>query len=221
MKIFLDSANWEEIDEAASWGILSGVTTNPSLVAKEGNISFPELLKKITHRIEGPVSAEVIGTTAEEMVKEGHELSKIASNIVIKIPMTIEGLKATHQLKDRGIATNVTLIFTPAQALLAARAGASYVSPFVGRLDDQGVNGIGVVANIADTFATHQLPTQIIAASIRNATHFVEAALIGADIATVPFGILKEMTRHPLTDAGLEKFLADWNAKKKFNIKKE
>ena len=128
--------------------------------------------------------------------------------------MTIEGLKATHQLKDRGIATNVTLVFTPAQALLAARAGASYVSPFVGRLDDQGVNGIGVVANIADAFATHQIPTQIIAASIRNATHFVEAALIGADIATVPFGILKEMTRHPLTDAGLEKFLADWNAKK-------
>ena len=214
MKIFLDSANWDEINEVASWGIISGVTTNPSLVAKEGKISFPELLKKIAHRIDGPVSAEVISMTTNEMVKEGIELSKIASNIVIKIPMTIDGLKAVRQLRERDIPTNVTLVFTPAQALLAARAGASYVSPFIGRLDDQGISGIGVVSDIAALLDTHQLNAQVIAASIRSAEHFIEAALIGSHIATVPFHILKEMTHHPLTDAGIEKFLADWNANK-------
>lgn len=213
MKIFLDSANWPEIEEASSWGILSGVTTNPSLIAKEKGVSFPELIKKIALLIPGPTSAEVTGLTAKEMVDEGLELSQIATNVVIKIPATLDGLQAVKELSEKKIATNVTLVFSATQALLAARAGATYVSPFIGRLDDHGEDGIQVVSEIASIFRIHQLSTQIIAASIRSASHVTNAALVGAHIATIPFEILKSLIRHPLTDAGLEKFLADWQKK--------
>lgn len=215
MNIFLDSANWQEIEEASSWGILSGVTTNPSLVAKEKGGSFPELIKKIALLIPGPTSAEVTGLTAKEMIEEGLELSKIAPNVVIKIPATLEGLQAVKELSTQKIVTNVTLVFSATQALLAARAGATYVSPFIGRLDDHGENGIQVVSEIASIFRIHQIPTQIIAASIRSASHVTDAALVGAHIATIPFEILKSLIRHPLTDAGLEKFLADWQKNNK------
>ena len=210
MKIFLDTANLEEIKEASSWGIIDGVTTNPSLVAKEKYFDFFELLKSITEVVPGPVSGEVIGLEAEQMVAEAEELVKIASNMVIKIPMTVEGLKAVSILSKKGISTNVTLIFSAPQALLAAKAGATYVSPFIGRLDDINENGIQLVQNIADIFRVHNISTEIIAASIRNATHVTQAALAGAHIATIPFVLLKELTKHPLTDAGIERFLADW-----------
>lgn len=213
MNIFLDSANWQEIEEAASWGILSGVTTNPSLVAKEKGISFPELIKKIALLIPGPISAEVTSLTARDMVNEGLELSKIAPNVVIKIPAILEGLQAVKELTDKKITTNVTLVFSASQALLAAKAGATYVSPFIGRLDDHGENGIQVVSEIASIFRIHQIPTQIIAASIRSASHVTDAALVGAHNATIPFEILKSLIHHPLTDDGLEKFLADWQKK--------
>ncbi|MFS1517002.1 fructose-6-phosphate aldolase [Bacillus sp. SCS-151] len=213
MKFFIDTANIEEIREAHSVGILSGVTTNPSLVAKEKNVSFHDRLREITSLVPGSVSAEVIATTAPEMIEEGKELAKIAPNITIKVPMTIEGLKAVKAFSDEGIKTNVTLIFNANQALLAARAGATYVSPFLGRLDDIGHNGMDLIATIAEIFNVHNLETEIIAASIRHPMHITEAALNGAHIATVPYNVIMQLCNHPLTDQGIEKFLADWNKK--------
>ncbi|MEK4253496.1 MULTISPECIES: fructose-6-phosphate aldolase [unclassified Ureibacillus] len=210
MKFFIDTANFDEIKEAHSWGILSGVTTNPSLVAKEEGISFHDRLREIAELVDGSVSGEVISLDAEGMIKEGLELSKIAPNITVKLPMTPEGLKACKYFSEKGIKTNVTLIFSANQALLAARAGATYVSPFLGRLDDIGQNGVQLVAQIAEIFNIHQIETEIIAASIRHPQHVVEAALAGADIATVPFKVLKQLFHHPLTDKGIEAFLADW-----------
>lgn len=209
MKFFLDTANIQEIREAYSWGVISGVTTNPSLVAKEGR-DFEEVVKEICSIVSGPVSAEVISLEADGMIKEARVMAKWAENVVIKIPMTTEGLKAVSVLSREGIDTNVTLVFSPAQALLAARAGARYVSPFVGRLDDIASDGMRLVADISEIFAVQGIDTEIIAASIRHPMHVVEAAKAGAHIATVPFATLKAMTKHPLTDIGIERFLADW-----------
>jgi len=202
-----------EIEKAYELGIISGVTTNPSLVAKE-NISFEERLKEITALVPGSVSAEVIALDAEGMVKEGRQLAKIAPNITIKVPMTPEGLKAVHTFAKEGIKTNVTLIFSANQALMAARAGASYVSPFLGRLDDIGQNGVDLVRTIAEIFAIHGINTEIIAASIRHPQHITEAALAGAHIATVPYKVIMQLFQHPLTDKGIEAFLNDWNNRK-------
>lgn len=209
MKIFIDTANLEEIKKAHQLGILSGVTTNPSLVAKEG-IDFKERLKEICSFVTGSVSAEVISLEAEGMIKEGEELAAIAPQITIKVPMTLEGLKAVHHFAQKQIKTNVTLIFSANQALLAARAGASYVSPFLGRLDDIGHNGIELISEIAQLFEIHQLETEIIAASIRHPQHVTQAALQGAHIGTMPLSVIEQMSKHPLTDQGIEKFLADW-----------
>lgn len=212
MKFFIDTANFEEIKEAHSWGILAGVTTNPSLVAKE-NVSFHDRLKEITELVDGSVSAEVISLDAEGMLKEGRELSKIAPNITVKLPMTPEGLKACAVFAKEGIKTNVTLIFSANQALLAARAGATYVSPFLGRLDDIGQEGIALIESIADIFTIHNIETEIIAASIRGPQHITDAALAGAHIATTPFKVLQQLFHHPLTDKGIEQFLKDWEAR--------
>ncbi|TDL79077.1 fructose-6-phosphate aldolase [Peribacillus frigoritolerans] len=214
MLFFIDTANVEEIKEAQSLGILSGVTTNPSLVAKE-NVSFHDRLREITAIVPGSsVSAEVISLKAEEMIEEGKELAEIAPNITVKVPMTPDGLKAVKALTDLGIKTNVTLIFNANQALLAARAGATYVSPFVGRLDDIGQNGMELISTIAQMFDIHGIESQIIAASIRHPMHVTEAALRGAHIATIPFNVINQLCKHPLTDQGIEKFLADWNNRK-------
>jgi transaldolase len=213
MKFFIDTANMDEIREAYSLGLLSGVTTNPSLVAKEKGVSFEDRLKEITELVPGSVSAEVIALDAEGMIKEGRELAKIAPNITIKVPMTPEGLKAVHTFSQEGIKTNVTLIFNANQALLAARAGASYVSPFLGRLDDIGQNGLDLISTIAEIFAVHDLETEIIAASIRHPMHVTEAALRGAHIATIPYKVLMQIFHHPLTDKGIEAFLKDWNSR--------
>jgi transaldolase len=209
MRLFIDTANVEEIRKAHELGVISGVTTNPSLVAKEGRV-FEEVLREIHEIVDGPISAEVVSTTAEEMVEEGKRLAEIGENIVIKVPMTPEGLKATKTFSELGIPTNVTLIFSVNQALLAARAGATYVSPFVGRLDDIGQNGIQLVEEIVQLFAIHGIPTQVIAASIRHPLHVTQSGLAGAHIATVPYKVIEQMTKHPLTDQGLEKFLSDW-----------
>lgn len=209
MKLFIDSANIDEIREVAEMGIVCGVTTNPSLVAKEGR-DFKEVVAEICEIVDGPVSAEVISLDAEGMVREATEISAWSPNIVIKIPMTSEGLKAVKALSAKGIKTNVTLVFSSGQALLAARAGATYVSPFAGRLDDISSDGMGVAGEIAAIFDIHGIPTEIIAASIRHPMHVIEAALVGSDIATVPYRVLMQMTKHPLTDAGIERFLADW-----------
>lgn len=209
MQFYLDTASVAEIREAASWGILAGVTTNPTLVAKEGR-PFVRILEEICSIVKGPVSAEVVGQDAGTMVKEARELSRIAPNIVVKIPITVEGLKAVSRVSREGIRTNVTLVFTPVQALLAARAGASYVSPFVGRLDDIGHTGLDVVRDTVEIFDVHGIETQVIAASIRHPLHVLEAARAGAHIATIPFAVLKALVQHPLTDRGLERFLADW-----------
>ncbi len=214
MKFFIDTANIDDIRSANELGILSGVTTNPSLVAKEG-VSFHERLKEITDEVSGSVSAEVIAEDAPGMIEEGKELAKIAPNITVKVPMTLEGLKAVKVFFDLGIKTNVTLIFNPNQALLAARAGATYVSPFIGRLDDIGQDGMGLVHSISEIFEQHEIKTEIIAASIRNPIHVTDAALNGAHIATIPYNILEQLVKHPLTDQGIEQFLTDWkNAKK-------
>ncbi|QOV10363.1 fructose-6-phosphate aldolase [Viridibacillus arvi] len=213
MKFFIDTANFEEIKEAHSWGIISGVTTNPSLVAKEQNISFHDRLREIADLVDGSISGEVISLDAEGMIKEGLELAAIAPNITVKLPMTPAGLTACSTLSKQGIKTNVTLIFSANQALLAARAGATYVSPFLGRLDDLGQDGIELVRQIAEIFAIHEIPTQIIAASIRHPQHITEAALAGAHISTTPFNVLAQLFKHPLTDKGIEGFLADWNKK--------
>lgn len=211
MKLFIDTANVDEIREANDMGVICGVTTNPSLIAKEGR-DFNEVIKEIASIVDGPISGEVISCDAAGMIKEGKEIAKIHKNMVVKIPMTAEGLKAVKVLSNEGIKTNVTLIFTPAQALLAARAGASYVSPFLGRLDDIATNSMEVIEKIAEMFDIHGIQTEIISASIRNPNHVVDAALAGSHIATVPFGIIKQMLKHPLTDNGIERFMKDWEA---------
>lgn len=210
MKFFIDTANLQEIKEANELGVLAGVTTNPSLVAKEG-VDFHTRLKEITDEVKGSVSAEVIALDFKGMLEEGKELAAIAPNITIKVPMTADGLKAVRAFHDLGIKTNVTLVFSAVQALLAARAGATYVSPFLGRLDDIGQNGLDLVSQIADIFAIHDIPTEIIAASIRHPMHVVDAALKGAHIATIPYKVIHQLVKHPLTDKGIEQFLADWN----------
>lgn len=209
MKMFIDTANVDEIREANDLGVVCGVTTNPSLIAKEGR-DFVEVVKEITSIVDGPISAEVISLDSKIMVEEALELVKIHKNIVIKIPMCAEGLKATKILTAKGIKTNVTLIFSAAQALLAARAGATYVSPFVGRVDDIGSTGINLIADIAEIFAIHDISTEIISASIRNPIHVIDSAKAGADIATIPYGVIKMMISHPLTTSGIERFLKDW-----------
>ena len=209
MKLFIDTANIAEIREINDWGIICGVTTNPSLIAKEGRV-FEEVIKEITSIVDGPISAEVISLKADGMVAEARELAKIHENIVIKIPMTAEGLKAVKVLSKEGIKTNVTLIFSAAQALLAAKAGATYVSPFVGRLNDIASNGMDLIADIALIFGNFGIETEIISASVRGPQDVVDCAKCGADIATVPYKVFKQMIAHPLTDAGIEKFLADW-----------
>ncbi len=209
MKLFIDTANVAEIKAANELGVICGVTTNPSLIAKEGRI-FKEVVNEITSIVDGPISAEVISLQAEGMVSEALELAKIHKNIVIKLPMTLEGLKATKALTEKSIKTNVTLIFSSAQALLAARAGATYVSPFLGRLDDIGMNGMNLIEEIVDIFDVHAIKTEIIAASIRNPIHVIEAARIGAHIATIPYNVIVQMAKHPLTDVGIERFLKDW-----------
>ena len=213
MRFFVDTANVEEIRKANDMGVICGVTTNPSLIAKEGR-DFNEVIKEITSIVDGPISGEVKATTtdAEDMIAEGREIAKIHPNMVVKIPMTVEGLKAVKVLSAEGVKTNVTLIFTANQALLAARAGATYVSPFLGRLDDISVKGSELIEEIAEMFAVSGIETQIIAASIRNPIHVTECALAGADIATVPYKVIEQMTHHPLTDAGIEKFQADYKA---------
>lgn len=210
MKLFIDTANIEEIKEAASWGILDGVTTNPSLIAKEGR-DFQQVIKEIVEIVDGPISAEVIALDGDKMVKEGEDLAKIHENIVVKVPMTKEGLKATKKLTEKGIKVNVTLVFSANQALLAAKAGAAYVSPFLGRVDDIGTTGMNLVEEIIRIFNIHGYETETIAASIRHPLHVTDAALAGSHVATVPFKVLKMMTDHPLTDTGIEKFLEDWN----------
>ena len=209
MKLFIDTANVEEIKKANDLGVICGVTTNPSLIAKEGRI-FEEVVKEITSIVDGPISAEVISLESAKMVEEALELVKIHPNIVIKLPMCLEGLKAVKVLASKGIKTNVTLIFSAAQALLAARAGATYVSPFVGRLDDVGQEGINLISEVAEIFNIHGIETEIISASIRNPIHVTSSALAGAHIATVPYKVIEQMTKHPLTDAGIAKFLKDW-----------
>ncbi len=211
MKLFIDTANVEHIKEANDLGVICGVTTNPSLIAKEGR-DFVEVVKEITTIVDGPISAEVISLDHEGMVKEALELAKIHENIVIKIPMTAEGLKAVKILTAKGIKTNVTLIFTAAQALLAARAGATYVSPFLGRLDDIDAIGIQLIEDIVQIFDIHAIETEIIAASIRSPLHVTDAAKAGAHIATVPYKVILQMLKHPLTDAGIERFLKDWES---------
>lgn len=209
MKIFIDAANVEEIKEAATWGILDGVTTNPSLIAKEGR-DIKEVINEICEIVDGPISAEVISLESDKMVEEALDLVKLHKNIVIKLPMCIEGLKAVKILSEKNIKTNVTLIFSSQQALLAAKAGATYVSPFVGRLDDIGVTGVDLISDIANIFEVHSINTEIISASIRNPIHVSECAMAGSDIATIPFNVLKQMAKHPLTDIGIEKFLSDY-----------
>ena len=211
MKLFIDTANVEEIRKANDLGVICGVTTNPSLIAKEGRI-FEEVVKEITSIVDGPISAEVISLESEKMVEEALELVKIHPNIVIKLPMCIEGLKAVKILASKGIKTNVTLIFSATQALLAARAGATYVSPFVGRLDDIGQEGINLISEVAEIFNIHGIETEIISASIRNPIHVTSSALAGAHIATVPYKVIEQMTKHPLTDACIAKFLKDWES---------
>ncbi|BCZ43998.1 putative transaldolase 1 [Clostridium gelidum] len=211
MRFFLDTANIEHIKEANEMGVICGVTTNPSLVAKEGR-DFNEVIKEITEIVDGPISGEVISEDAQGMIKEGREIAAIHKNMIVKIPMTAEGLKATKVLSKEGIKTNVTLIFSVTQALLAANSGATYVSPFLGRIDDISMDGMELVRNIADIFAIHGIETEIIAASVRNPIHVIEAAKAGADISTIPFNLVMQMVKHPLTDQGLEKFKADWAA---------
>lgn len=214
MELFIDTANIDEIKKAADMGIISGVTTNPSLVAKEGKREVKDLIAEIVSIVDGPISAEVISTNSDGMIKEGRALSKIHQNIVIKIPMTSEGLKAVKVLSSEGINTNMTLIFSVNQAILAANAGATYASPFVGRLDDIGIDGMKMVGDIMEIYNTYGIETQVIAASIRHPLHVTKAALAGADIATVPYKILMQMVKHPLTDAGLDRFLNDYKSVK-------
>lgn len=210
MKFFLDTANLDEIRGAAAFGIADGVTTNPSLIAKEGNVDFKEHIAAICEIVSGPVSAECTSEDADGMLREGREYSKIAPNVVVKCPLTREGLKATRQLNDEGIKVNVTLCFSAAQAILAAKAGASFISPFLGRLDDIGENGLLLLEDIIEVYRNYDWKTEVLAASIRHPIHAIEAARMGADIATMPFKVIDQMFNHPLTDKGQAQFLADW-----------
>ena len=215
MKFFIDTANINEIKEAASYGLLDGVTTNPSLVAKEGK-NFRQLLDEILKIVDGPISAEVVSTDYNGIMKEAHELAGIHKNIVVKVPLIKEGIKAVKSLSYEGINTNVTLCFSPSQALLAAKAGATYISPFVGRLDDISHDGMALIQQIVQIYENYDFKTQVLVASIRHPLHLVDAALMGAHVATMPFDVIEKLFRHPLTDLGLEKFLSDW---KKLNEK--
>jgi len=210
MKFFLDTANLAEIREAVSWGVIDGVTTNPSLIAKEGVADPRAHIRAICEMVPGPVSAEVIGTTAAEMIAEARELARLHPNVMVKIPCLVEGLKAIRVLSQEGIAINTTLVFTVPQAILAAKAGATVVSPFVGRLDDIGHSGMELIEQIREVFDNYEFETRILVASIRHPMHVVQAALIGADIVTMPFKVLEQLIKHPLTDIGLERFLKDW-----------
>jgi transaldolase len=210
MKFFIDTANLKEIREAAELGLIDGVTTNPSLIAKEGNVDFKQHIAAICEIVQGDVSAEVTSLDVEGMLREGREYAKIAPNVVIKCPLTIDGLKATRRLTDEGTKVNVTLCFSAAQAILAAKAGAAYISPFLGRLDDVGQNGLGLLAEIVEIYDNYDWGTEVLAASMRHPIHVVEAARIGAHVATIPFKVIEQLARHPLTDKGLEQFLADW-----------
>ncbi|HEY5534774.1 MAG TPA: fructose-6-phosphate aldolase [Ignavibacteria bacterium] len=210
MKIFIDTANLKEIKEAADMGLLDGVTTNPSLVAKEGHKDFKTMLKQICEIVDGDISAEVVSADCDNILKEGRELAKIHKNIVIKVPLIKEGLKAVKIFTAEGIKTNVTLCFSVSQAILAAKAGAYLVSPFVGRLDDISTNGMDLIAQIVNVYQNYDFDTQVLVASVRHPLHFVDAAMIGADVCTMPFKVIDQLVKHPLTDSGLEKFLADW-----------
>ncbi|MBC1274202.1 fructose-6-phosphate aldolase [Listeria booriae] len=214
MKFFIDTANVEEIRKANRMGFIAGVTTNPSLIAKEGR-DFNQVIQEITSIVDGPISGEVVSLKAEKMIEEGREIAKIHPNMVVKIPMTGEGMAAVAVLNKEGIKTNVTLVFSAAQALLAARAGATYVSPFLGRLDDIGSDGLILIRDIAEIFKVHGIETEIISASVRHPIHVIECARAGADIATVPYKVFEQMLKHPLTDSGIEKFLADWEKAQK------
>ncbi len=214
MKFFIDTANIDEIREAHSMGMVDGVTTNPSLIAKEGR-DFEDIIKEICQIVDGPISAEVISTDTEGMIKEARHLAKIHDNIVVKIPMIVDGLKATRRLAEEGIKINVTLAFSPLQALMAAKAGATYISPFIGRLDDLSQEGLLLVEQIVEIYSNYAFDTEIIVASIRNPLHVLESALMGADIATVPFSVLGKLAAHPMTDKGLKAFLDDWEKTKK------
>jgi transaldolase len=217
MKFFIDTANLEEIKTAESFGILDGVTTNPSLVSKEGDIDFHTRIKEICEIVDGPVNAEVVSIDTEGMIEEARELAQLASNVVVKIPMTIDGLKAVKKLSKEGIKTNVTLIFSANQALLAAKAGATFASPFIGRLDDRAHEGMDLIKDMRTIYDNYGFDTEILAASIRHPLHVKEAAKAGADIATIPYSVIEKMSNHPLTDSGLERFLSDW---KKFKEQK-
>jgi len=210
MKFFIDTANVEEISEAKNMGMADGVTTNPSLIAKEGR-DFKEIITEICEIVDGPISAEVIALDAEGMISEARELAKIHKNIVVKIPMTIDGMKAVRTLSDEGIGTNVTLVFSPLQALMAAKAGATYVSPFVGRLDDLSQDGMNLVEQILTMYTNYGFETEVIVASVRHPLHVLSAGMMGAHIATIPFKVLDKLAAHPMTDKGIEAFLADWN----------
>jgi transaldolase len=210
MKIFIDTANLDEIKEAADMGILDGVTTNPSLVSKEGHKDFRAMLEKICSIVDGDISAEVISTKTEDIIKEGRELAKIHPNIVVKVPLIKDGLKAVKVFSGEGIRTNVTLCFSASQALLAAKAGAYIISPFVGRLDDISQNGMELIAQIVNIYRNYDYQTQVLVASVRHPLHVVDSAMMGADIATMPFKVIEMLIKHPLTDSGLEKFLSDW-----------
>jgi transaldolase len=211
VKLFLDTAHIDDIRTAAEWGILDGVTTNPSLAAKEG-LEFPDLVRAITGIVAGPVSAEVVSPDRDEMVAQGKDLAQIADNVVVKVPMTVAGVSAGARLVDMGININVTLVFSPAQAILAATVGATFVSPFLGRVDDVGNDGLGLLAEIAQIYAVQAYETEVLAASLRHPQHVVEAAKLGADIATMPFAVMEKMFNHPLTDIGNERFNEDWAA---------
>jgi len=214
MKFFIDTANIEEIKKGLELGMVDGVTTNPSLIAKEQR-PFTDILKDICAIVDGPISAEVVSLEADGMVEEARELAKLSDNIVIKVPMIVEGIKAVKRLSDENIKTNVTLVFSATQALLAAKAGATYVSPFVGRLDDISQNGMDLIGDIMTILRNYGYPTEVIVASIRHPMHVVESALIGADIATIPYKVIAQLAKHPLTDIGMEKFLADWEKRQK------
>jgi transaldolase len=209
MKLFIDSADLNEIREAASWGVLDGVTTNPSLIAKSGR-DFQGVVREICDIVDGPISAECVETNAKEMIPEARQIAKLHPNIVVKVPLTTEGLKTVHAVHQEGIKTNVTLCFSAAQGLLAAKAGATYISPFIGRLDDLAHDGMVVVRELVEIYRRHDLPTQVLAASTRHPRHVVDAALAGAHVATVPYKVLAQLVKHPMTDLGVQQFLADW-----------
>ncbi|MBL8151342.1 MAG: fructose-6-phosphate aldolase [Blastocatellia bacterium] len=211
MKFFIDSANLAEIDKANQYGIIDGVTTNPSLVAKEGKVDFKEHIHKICSMVDGPVSAEVVSTDYEGIMREGLELAEIHPNVTVKVPMLPDGLRAVRQLSRKRIKTNVTLIFSAPQAILAAKAGATFVSPFIGRLDDIAHDGMAMISDLVEIFYNYDFETEILVASVRHPVHIVDAAKLGAHVATIPFKVIEQLTKHPLTDIGLEKFLADWH----------